>query len=79
MMSLRPYVGGIAFTCFFSYMYVQMSRPDEVKSENIDKSLISPDNKSQLEVLKAAAHSDKPLYMLSKKEIDQIIFSKRDK
>lgn len=48
--------------------------------QSMDKSFQNAKSKvSQVEVLKVAAHTDKPLYMLSKKEIDELMFSKREK
>lgn len=47
--------------------------------QGMDKPFKNPEKRSQIDVLQKAALSDKPLYMLSKKEIDEILFSKRDK
>lgn len=80
MASTKAWVSGIATSAALSYVVMLMLRPDEVKIESMDKSFQNAKSKvSQVEVLKVAAHTDKPLYMLSKKEIDELLFSKREK
>lgn len=75
MMSTKAWVSGIASSAALSYVVMLILRPDEVKIESMDKSFQNNKSKvSQVEVLKAAAHSEKPLYLLSKKEIDELIF-----